>query len=511
MSIVWEIQRGFYESKGIEAWAPDGVPHYITTNPSIGRSYARTVFGFLRDVWAERSRSRRVAPDPIIVEIGAGSGQFGFHFLRHLDAMHQASRFADRNYTYVMTDFAEANIAFWRSQPALAPFVDRGLLDFATFDAAAPGDVRLERAGTALGDESGRPVVLIANYVFDSLPQDLLRTGPTGLAEDRVGVTSSQPEPDLTDPHVFDRVELEWTTTPFDHQRHADDADVEPIVAWYAEHLLDASFLVPTAALRCLEHLRSAAGGPFLALIGDRGHDRLGDLLDDQGPQVGLHGGCFSLPVNFHALGMWAEAHGGTALNASGGHHALNVTGLLCGLETTGATETIAAFGAAIEDAGPDDFYTLQRVVLGADDLDLDALVSVLRWSGYDPVVLAATLPQLILQVEAAPEGAFSDVRAALLRVWDAHYPLPGALDTAFSIATVLYGMGFFIDALDFLERSLELDGPHEATYFNIGMSHYHLHRLEPALAMVRAAIALAPDFTQARNMEALIADELAT
>ncbi len=513
-SMLWDLQRSFYDAAGLAAWTPDGVPHYITTNPSIARSYARTVFGFFRDLWSTPAKGKKaVAGDPVIVELGAGSGQFAYHFLRAFDALHSASPFADRDYTYVMTDFTRVNVDAWKERVRLQPFIDSGRLDFAIFDASAPGPIVLDNAAFTLGagDQAGRPVVMIANYVLDSLPQDLLRTTPDGLVEHRVTVTSTQDEPDLAAPGTLDRLAFDWPIAPFEPDRHAADASVTALTDWYAENLFQAMFLLPVAAVRCLDHFRSLTGGPLLALVGDRGYDRLADLLADQGPQMGLHGGCFSLPVNFHALGLWAELHGGEVLTTRRGHSSLIVNAFICSMAGRSTAELRLAFTASVDEAGPDDFYAMQQIALGAlESMDLDDVLAIIRWSAYDQVVFSAALPHLLVLVEAAEESAYGDIRIMLLRVWEAHYPGLVGLDVAFSIATILYGMEYYLDALAFLDRSLETAGPDPATFFNIGMAYYHLRQLELALENVRLAIEMSPTFAQARSMEAMIVAELA-
>jgi len=509
--MLWTIQRKFFDAAGASAWTTGGVPHYITTNPYIGRAYARTVFGFLRAMWSRPAPARGRRREPLIVELGAGSGQFAFNFLRALESIRKPSTFADRSFTYVMTDFTAANVEFWRHHPSLEPHVQAGRLDFATFDASAPDRIHLEVAEVDIGGKSdrGRPVVVIANYVLDSVPQDLLTNSADGLVENTVTITSTQPEPDLCADGLLYRIALEWTPVATSASRYADD-DLDALVDWYVDNLFGSSFLLPVVAVRCMEFFRTLTGGPMFALIGDRGYRRLSDLLDEQGPQVGLHGRCFSLPVNFHALGLWAERHGGQVLGVSSGDVSLNVTGLLCSAEDEATSEVRLAFTDAIEEAGPDDFYALKQLAERSyDDLSLDEALALLRWSAWDPVVLASVLSRLIILVEGSPETEFADVRRALRRVWEAHYPLPQGIDVAFNIATLLYGMEYYADAIEFLEHSLELSGPHSSTYFNLGMAHYHLHQLHPAAKALEQSLELAPDFADARSMSVLVAAAL--
>src|SRR6185369_11831847 len=75
-SLLWRLQRNYFERQGIEAWRSGAVPHHITSSPFIADAYAKVVMGFLRD-WKLDRRA------PIyIVELGSGSGRFAYAFLK---------------------------------------------------------------------------------------------------------------------------------------------------------------------------------------------------------------------------------------------------------------------------------------------------------------------------------------------------------------------------------------------------------------------------------------------
>lgn len=123
-------------------------------------------------------------------------------------------------FKYVITDFSHANFGFWMNHPRLQELFTLGIIDFAVFDAeASKGRVGGVRPGQAEEEEEGRecapgatgesddrpggepgvglwgsgclrlelsgeeirpgdlenPVLVVANYVFDSLKQDAFR------------------------------------------------------------------------------------------------------------------------------------------------------------------------------------------------------------------------------------------------------------------------------------------------------------------------------------------------
>jgi len=46
-SHLWKLMMSFYDRKGIDSWSQGVVPHFITCNAFIGRSYAKVKFKHL--------------------------------------------------------------------------------------------------------------------------------------------------------------------------------------------------------------------------------------------------------------------------------------------------------------------------------------------------------------------------------------------------------------------------------------------------------------------------------
>jgi hypothetical protein len=73
-------------------------------------------------------------------------------------------------FKYILTDFTQQNIDFWRSHPSFQPLVEAGLIDFALFNAESDDTMTLQVSGEVLGAESlHNPVIAICNYIFDTL------------------------------------------------------------------------------------------------------------------------------------------------------------------------------------------------------------------------------------------------------------------------------------------------------------------------------------------------------
>src|SRR5215471_11507531 len=183
-SLIWRRQREFYAQRGLKAWSEDRVPEYITNNPFITEIYARIVAEFLDECLAASGMQTPSVQHPLrILELGAGSGKFSYLFLRHLREVLRGKNIPLSTVRYGMTDCSESIVAAWRGNSYLAEFVVDGLLDFAVYqagEASEAGKAGEANERPAAGGKSNPdpfpsgagPLVVIANYVFDSLPQD---------------------------------------------------------------------------------------------------------------------------------------------------------------------------------------------------------------------------------------------------------------------------------------------------------------------------------------------------
>jgi hypothetical protein len=76
-----------------------------------------------------------------IVEVGAGTGKFAFLFLRKMFSDHANLVPPSVRVKYIVTDFVEKNVEFWARSAHFQYYRDRGLVDFATFDATNSREV----------------------------------------------------------------------------------------------------------------------------------------------------------------------------------------------------------------------------------------------------------------------------------------------------------------------------------------------------------------------------------
>ncbi|HXB54774.1 MAG TPA: tetratricopeptide repeat protein [Vicinamibacteria bacterium] len=511
-SLIWRAQRDFYDRRGEQAWLSDRIPSYATSNALIAKSYARVVSGFLRD--CARASPPLGPLDPqaplYILEIAAGSGQFGFLFLKKLLALQrELPALAHFSFRYVMTDLAPANVDAWRSRDVFKPFLEAGVLDFATFDLERDQTITLVHSGETLSaDTLHNPLALIANYVFDSTAQDVFWVSEGELKEGLVTTTSSRREETALDPEVLKRVTTRYEQRPVGEEYYEDEA-MNRVLAAYRTRLGNTSFLFPIGALKGIRNLIRFSGGRLLLLSGDKGHTHEDELNGRGDPQMTLHSAAFSMMVNYHAIGLYFRERGGLALHSSSRDKRLKVSAFLMGAPDSLFGETQSAFHEAVDGFGACEYCALAagiRKELPAPSLDV--LLALFKLGEWDPYLIYHFAGPLADQAKTASEAARRELVKALRQAWDLFYPMDK--DLPFEMGRIYAGLDRHLDALRFYLESVKLYKDHPATLFNAGLCLYSLHRPQEALTLLEQALELREGYAPAEEWRARIQSELA-
>lgn len=499
-SVLWDAQRAFYDEIGIDAWRGP-VPHYITSNPRFAQAYADVILGYARDAQATL-RGRTLD----IIELGAGSGRFSYYFLRAFTEALDASSLRGLPFRYIVTDFTARNVDFCAGHAALAPFVARGVLDFAVFDAEHDEALDLRCSGARLSPgKSDGPIAAIANYVFDGLPQDAFKVKGGTLFETRVSTYAPDPSRRDTDRGILDHLTIRFRDRAAGAVSY-DDALLDEILRGYAR-MPRAQFLFPHAALRCVGRLGALGAGPLLALIGDKGND-LDDITasdggpDGEGPYIARHGS-ISVSLNFHALAELARLRGGRTLRTSFRQADVVTAAVLLGEHPAGFPETSLAFRSAFEHQGPDDIYALRGAL--ADDRgagDASTVLAVIRATGWDPRVVEKCLPLLARFAPTADDDMRNDLVVAILRAYANYYPIGEDADLAFDLGAFLYSIGEARHALAMFGDSERDLGARAETRWNAGLCHLALRAVDDASRCFAEASAIDPAFVPSHSLQ---------
>ncbi|MFZ6757881.1 tetratricopeptide repeat protein [Undibacterium sp. Ji50W] len=516
-SLLWRLQRRFFSEQSIDAWRHSIVPHYITSNTFIAQAYARLVFAYVRDLLRDAQSPLDPTQPIYVLELGAGSGRFSYHFIKKFFTVWQQSALSHIPVCYVMSDFCEKNLAFWRQHPFLQTYINQGVLDFALVDMSKTDDISLQNSKVTLSQaQLNNPLVVIANYVFDSIEQDAFYVNDGILHESLVSLHSQQTEADLNDVSLLQRVQAQWRDVPVSGDYYP-EPEFNQILAHYQQHLTDSHVLLPVQSLRYLAHLRHISNKRLLLISADKGYGRAEDVRFRAAPGLVSHGS-ISLSVNYHAVAHYVGQQGGLWMSTPQRHQDLYICAAVFAdappdsIPQSAAQfiETQQAFTEHISDIGPDDFFSLKRFIQAhADSLELEQILAYLRMSGWDATNFWGCYVALMQHATTLEGPLKREVANMAAQVWQHYYPLGEVRDLAFALGSLLYEIEHYPEAIVYLERSCRLYGNACPTLYNLGMCHYNLGQLPQALQYVNDALQMDPHYEPACVMLTTIKSEM--
>ncbi|MEN0062733.1 MAG: SAM-dependent methyltransferase [Myxococcota bacterium] len=488
-SKIWSLNQRFYAAEGVGAWLTHGIPSYITSNAGLARAYARIMFQYVETVAHE-------GEGPVhIVELGSGTGRFAFLVLTHLLEFAEAYGEPTRPFRYVMTDFSDQNLPWWRAHPELAPFVASGQLDFALYDGAVgPIHDRLMVADEPFVESIGRaPAIFIANYVLDSLPHDLFFIEEEGeLRELHVGLTSLH---DL-DAEAFhlDGVELFFERGPVTDAPYS-DPELSRVVVDYAAQLGGGPLSVPTSAAEGVARFERLTQGRFLFLTADKGPLQPDPQMHAASTHLDHHGST-SMNVNLDLLAEIAASRGARCVRGSSNAVGLSLLGLVMG---PGAASTASTARAWLQEASPLAAYSLKEVEPGT--LPPTTVLGVLQLVGWDPDMVSVHAEALVDAAKSDDPKVRDEVRTGLLRAERLVFTGHQHRDNAFAFGRVWYALDEDERARNAFAESIRTYGVSAPRLFNFAISLYAAQE-DPAVVRrcLEDAIALDPGLDVAHD-----------
>lgn len=509
-SVIWRLQQDFYARRGLKAWTEDMVPSYITNNPFIAEMYAEIVAGFLADCREQSQKiSRPLSPEnPLrILELGAGTGKFSCLFLRKLSALLRDQKIPQQPVRYCMSDCSESLIAEWRTNVYLAEFVKAGMLEFKL--------VRVEEEsseGSLSPVENNGPLVVIANYVFDSLPQDAFVIDGGQISEALVTTTTTESE--SAGPQPLNGLQRTFHNVIVAPDRYAEKS-WNAILEHYRSSLSAATVLFPSTALNLLQQLAKSSDGRMLVLAADKGFTREDELIFSQGPpSLEFHAGgyCFSQQVNFDALARYFWSMGGEALLPQKHFSSLSICAFLQRHADEEFPATRKAYKQATAGFGPDDLFALMSWLNAhLEEISIVQALALLRLAHWDTTVFLRLFPVIARQLRGVTAERH-DFQQAVFNVWANRYPIaPGETALAFNCGAILLELRFFADALAMFKTSQQVLGQSASTSFNLGLCALGLDHPAEALGYMIEACNLDPSFEPARSSRMKLEKQLAS
>lgn len=486
-SALWSAQRQYFQSQGINPWRNNKIPFYATSNPLLARSYAKMVVEFWQDAIASGSVDTRL-PMPII-EMGCGSGTFTFLFLSALEAELEQSAIGGATWVLICTDLSEVNGRYIINHPKLRRFVQEGKLEVGCFDVETQSVVNLSSGHTLTTFTN--PCVAIANYLFDSLTQDLFHLHYGALYEAQVGLGFHHDEAvdessaRAVENHVFEadspfnNMEVDYRWSPV---RSMDwlSSPVQDQILSYASSFESSVLLYPTGAIHCISHLQSMAKNGLLILAADKGFcsEQSARLQEVPVPSVQ---GSFSLPVNFNALDRYCESQGGLSWFSQHRDDGLVYAAMIFSPKVEMFGNTQSAFYTNFESNSPDHIIPIVRGLQsrcedsGRGEFSLPEMLSYIQLAGYCPRVLELFTPYFLDGLLEEGPSFKARFGSCLKRVWGNTFPLGGSGSWLFDFGAIALDSDEWELAETIYRYYIEYEGREPASYYNLSLVYANL------------------------------------
>lgn len=499
-SKIWQLNHEFYASEGVGAWSKGTVPHQITSNSKVGKTYAEIIYGFLLDVAAKGGMEETI----YILELGAGHGRLAYHLIKHLNRLIEQSQMPLPNYCYILSDIGESNLNFFSDHPQLQDAYDEGRLDLAYYDFLQTKKLELRKSGVCIEVNAlHQPLVVIANYFFDSIPSEIFRIKSGAIYNCEVALSCNADPASLETKNIIDELKIDYTITPQASPYYQDEL-YNQILNRYKVLVSDTFLLFPDISMAGLEHLNSFSSSGMLVLSMDKGHHLPTTLDHTNAPELVSHGSV-SFQVNYHALGLHCTEKGGQSWFPSMSNLDLNVVGLLYLKDCGSFPNTRLAYDRYVEDFGPYDYNTFKNFGYEQSaEMTTQQVIALIKLSSYDPALLSFFLPRIKSIITHITYNERQQIHQTLLSVGEMYFWIGENKDLCFEIGGLMYALGYYQSAITQFDRSEVYYGTTPDGLYNKALCYYQL-RQDDLFEMTRIkAKKLFPNFENFSHLDAL-------
>ncbi len=511
-SVLWQRMHDYYAQLGTEVWEEEVVPQQITNNTYLANNYSKLIVAHIQDYLLAHGKPKDEEPF-YVLEIGAGHGRLSFYLLENLRQAFEVFEWPKKWLKFIMTDISAKTLETWQSHHALKPFMDAGWLDIAEYHANEDTEIKLAISGKTINAKSlSKPLFVIANYIFDTLPHDAFQIIDNRLHEVEVIIKNEKEleKGDLKD--YFKDAKYEFLRHPITPSYYKDHPLLNKILKAYEDECDKASFLMPIGAIDCIENVKKLTKGPVMFLASDKGvTDK--ELFDEaEDPDISFHGSV-SMMVNFDALKRYTALCGGSCLLMGDKGADFQVATFI--YQTDYKTpHTTYAFANSLSCFSPQDLFD---ICYNDDEVltnlkTVEAIVNILNLAEWDPSIFHDYSDQLIEKIENDEYELSASAEQSILngieRAWRFFFKLEKSQDIAFAIGTILYNLEYNERAVEFYNYSLDFFGKEKDTYFNLTLAYQAMGDYVKAQEMINESLKLAPKDKSLIELQKEIAEQ---
>jgi tetratricopeptide (TPR) repeat protein len=505
-SCLWRMQREYFEQEGINAWV-NQVPFYITSNPYIAQCYAQLVMRFIRD-WTTKHPEAKKHPF-YILELGTGSGRFSYYVLKTLHELRKSLLMEDISICYIMSDFTKNNIQYYETHPALMPYIEQGLVDFAIYDMEVERPITLLKKNIRLSPETlVNPLTVFANYIFDTVSHDSFTVHEGKLYELLLNVSTTENNMRDNRPVEMDKLAIDYAVHEVKNNYYG-DPHLDSILEEYRKSFTDTSFLFPIGSIHAIKLLRKLANDKLFIISSDKGYSTIASLDHLGHPSLSFHGS-FSMMVNFHAMANYFKNSGGDYFLQTP-RKGIKTSVFCSGLNFRDMPETSLAIQQYIEGVSPADYFTLHRRVSDHfQDYNLETIAAHMSFTGWDPHIYAKLASRVVSLVEAGDSDTVNFLASNMHKIAANFYYMPKSDCILFEIAVFFHALKRFSEALPYYQQAQKYVGEQFGLYYNMALCQHHSDLQPEALATFKHALELDPESKETQEWIAYIEKAMA-
>ena len=499
-SLVWQLNKDFYHQNGISAWSSSIVPHQITNSSLAASVYAELIYAFLKDVESNAASNKIV----YILELGAGSGRLCYNLLKQLDQLIIDSDGCSTKYCYVLSDIVEDNLAFYSDHPKLQEYYNKGILDISHFDAEKSQELFLRKSKLKIAhSDLEQPILSIANYFFDSLPNELFYFENGNVFNCSVSIDSLIDPLGKTAQELISDMELKFYTSAVKKAQFDNDI-FNNILSQYNEACSDTYILFPKLAMECLSNISSLSKKGLVLLTMDKGYKEIQELGARKKPDIVKHGS-FSLWVNFHALSQFCILSGGESMFDSYTNFSIDFGCLSLTKEPFQYQLFKEAYSKYLSQFNLDDHNTMKKLVYNnLASVGLSDLLGLIRLNSYDSSIFINLLPKIKQLSKNISIKQHSRLRQTIIAVWNRYYSIKEDYDLSYELGGLMYDIGCYNEALEYFKYSSAKFGNKIDVDYNQILCYYQLREDELFYKTLKAAKLRFPETNKFMKLEQL-------
>ena len=495
-SCLWKMQREYFDQEGINAWV-NQVPFYITSNPFIAYCYARTSLSFIQDIL--RKDPAAIKHPFYILELGTGSGRFSFYVLKTIAELQKSLGMEDVNICYVMSDFTKSNIKYYETHPALVPYIERGVLDFAIFDMEVERPINLIKKNIRLSAETlVNPLTVYANYIFDTVSHDAFTVHEGKLFE--LLLTIATPADNMRDnrPSDMEQLEIDFKAQEIKN-KYYNDPELDSILEEYKSSLQDSSILFPIGSIRAIKLLKKLSNNKLFIVSSDKGYSSLKSLDQLGHPSLSFHGS-FSMMVNFHAMARYFKNSGGDYFLQTP-RKGIKTSVFCSGMSLADLPQTRLVLEEYVEGVSPADYFTLHRRMSDSfQECSLDVIAAHMNLTHWDPHIYSKLASRVTTLIEDPDTDTVNFLANNMHKIAANYYFMPKSDCVLFEIAVFFHTIKRHEEALKYYKEAELYVGDQFGLYYNMALCEHNLQLMDDSMKNFRHAQLLDPESKETRE-----------